>query len=190
MPDILIKFLLFGGLCLPGLLAAEPEIELKNPVPAVDIKTYATHMFLTASIGVACEIIFTALYDFVATKNPHLRGYTYVWMLALYASIYPLHRAIYPKIAHWRAPLRYALYVSMIYASEYTSGRLLRSLLGSAPWEQHYQGQPWAVHDLIRLDYAPAWFAAAFLFEDVCNTLNKKLSTQTLSDPAQVLLRS
>lgn len=61
-----------------------------------------------------------------------------------------------------RVAVRVAMNVLLIYAVEYTTGALLRALLGHCPWE-YTRG--WHVAGLVRLDYAPLWALVAFGFE-------------------------
>ena len=141
---------------------------------SIDPKTYAIRTMVAAATGVGCEVIFTALYDYAKTKDAHLKGYSYIWMLFVYAAIYPLYRLVHPNISHLNSAYRYMLYMCIIYGCEYASGTVLRKFIGSAPWEQYYHGNKWAVDDLIRLDYAPAWIVAALIFEKTCLTLEGK----------------
>ncbi len=128
-----------------------------------------THFVLMICLGVTLEVSFVALTDFAEKRDRRLVGYTYLWMLPIYAPIYPLLCRLYPRIAPWPLPARGLLYVSLIFAVEYASGWLLRAAVGRCPWD--YGERRWAVHGLIRLDYAPAWFAASLLYELVFRIL-------------------
>jgi len=130
-----------------------------------------TRILIMAAVGLACEVLFTALSEYRKTGDLRLRGFTYIWMLPIYAVIYPALSVLYPRLAGLPFPARGAVYVLLIYAVEYSSGRLLRTALGEAPWEREYRGARWAVDALIRLDYAPAWFAAALCYEWVFRVL-------------------
>ena len=57
----------------------------------------------------------------------------------------------------------------IIWGMEYTSGLLFQTTIGISPW--YYSG-PFAVDNLVRLDYGPAWFIAGLLFERVHNALD------------------
>ena len=54
------------------------------------------------------------------------------------------------------------LYMVLIFTAEYLSGAVLTSW-GMCPW--NYTGFPTSVKGLIRLDFAPLWFATGLLFE-------------------------
>lgn len=56
------------------------------------------------------------------------------------------------------------LYMVLIFTAEYFSGILLRSK-GICPWD--YTGRPSNINGLIRLDFAPLWFATGLLFEEI-----------------------
>lgn len=58
--------------------------------------------------------------------------------------------------------LRGGIYVIFIFTAEYFFGVILTKM-GVCPW--NYSGAKFNVNGLIRLDYAPAWFAAGLIFE-------------------------
>ena len=147
----------------------ERETLLKD----IDSKTYIKRTLITAGVGVSCEVAFTSLYNFFETKETHLMGHSYLWMIALYSLIYPTYRKVFPKVAHLHSLYRYSIYTSMIYSGEYFGGRLLRKFIGAAPWEKFYHDKAWAIDDLIRLDYAPVWFLAASIFEETCCVIDE-----------------
>lgn len=130
-----------------------------------------THLGLMVALGLACEVVFTALADYPRTKDRRLPGYTYLWMVPIYAVVYPALLWLYPLVQAWPWAARGALYVGIIYAVEYSTGWALRLAVGECPWERQYRGRKWAVHGLIRLDYAPAWLIAALLYEWVFRVL-------------------
>ena len=122
-------------------------------------------MLLFACVGVAMEIVFTAAVDFPKTRSLRLMGYTYIWVLPLYSLIPLILFLLYPMVWTFALPLRLAIYVALLFLAEYVSGWVLRRCTGECPWERNYRGSPWTVHGLIRLDYALAWAAAAWIFE-------------------------
>lgn len=112
----------------------------------------------------AAEVIFTALMDAKA-KGPRLIGYSYVWMLPIYALLYPGFSLLLPLVGDWAWPLRGALYAVIIMVCEMITGLILKAALGEAPWESEYRGKKWAVYSLVRLDFFPAWAVGALGFE-------------------------
>ena len=118
---------------------------------------------LLACVGVAAEIAFTALTG--PKRDRRLIGYSYVWMFPIYALLYPGFRILLPLVGHWVWPLRAGFYAALIMVFEMLTGLILRATIGEAPWEPEYRGQKWAVLNLVRLDYCPAWAAGALVFE-------------------------
>ncbi len=118
---------------------------------------------LMAAVGVAAEVIFTALT--ADKRDPRLKGYSYVWMLPIYALLYPGLRLLLPYTGNWAWPLRGMFYAALIMVVELLTGLILRAALGEAPWEPEYRGKRWAVIALVRLDFFPAWAAGALVFE-------------------------
>ncbi len=56
------------------------------------------------------------------------------------------------------------LYMVLIFVVEYFAGTLLRGN-GICPWD--YTGRSTNIDGLIRLDFAPLWFATGLLFEQI-----------------------
>ena len=56
------------------------------------------------------------------------------------------------------------IYMVLIFTAEYVSGSFLRAR-GICPWD--YTGKTANVDGLIRLDFAPLWFGAGLLFEQI-----------------------
>jgi hypothetical protein len=133
---------------------------------------HAARTFLLVAVGLSFEVIFTAFYNFKKSGNYRLMGYTYVWMVPIYAIVYPALLWLYPHTSTHNWAARGFLYVGLIYAVEYSSGWVLRRAVGECPWESEYRGHKWAVHDLIRLDFFPAWLCASLLFESFFRVLN------------------
>lgn len=61
------------------------------------------------------------------------------------------------------------LWVLIIWGIEYTSGLILYNMLGVYPW--YYSG-PFAIDNLVRIDFAPAWFVAGLIFERLHKALD------------------
>ncbi|MDD5304112.1 MAG: hypothetical protein PHS14_13510 [Elusimicrobia bacterium] len=118
---------------------------------------------LMACVGVAAEVVFTALTS--AKRDRRLLGYSYVWMFPIYALLYPGFRLLLPLMGGWAWPLRAGFYAVVIMVCEGMTGLLLRAAVGEAPWEPEYRGKRWAVLNLVRLDFFPAWAAGALAFE-------------------------
>ncbi len=118
---------------------------------------------LLACVGVAAEVVFTALTS--GARGSRLTGYSYVWMFPIYALLYPGFRLLLPHTVAWTWPARAASYAALIMICEMLTGLALRAALGEAPWEPEYRGKRWAVLNLVRLDFFPAWALGALAFE-------------------------
>ena len=123
----------------------------------------ALQILLFACIGVAMEVVFTAATEFPKNRSLRLMGWSYIWMFPIYGCIPLFLAALYPSVSPWHLAARLTLYVALIYVMEYATGWLLRKTTGRCPWD--YGRARWAVHGLIRLDYAPSWALAAFIYE-------------------------
>ena len=124
-----------------------------------------TYVLILCAVGMALEVVFTAIATFPTSTDHRLMGYTYVWMLPIYALVYPLCNVLYPRLAPYPLLVRGFIYMLIVYVVEYSSGWLLRRVLGECPWERGYRRARWGIHGLIRLDFAPAWLAASLIFE-------------------------
>lgn len=124
-----------------------------------------------ACLGVAVEVAFTAAT--APSGGPRLIGYSYVWMFPIYALLQPGFSLLRPKTGSWPWPARAALYAALLMSVELLTGLVLRAALGEAPWEPGYRGQRWCVFGLVRLDFFPAWAAAALFFERAYLRLNR-----------------
>lgn len=119
--------------------------------------------------GWGLEIIWTGIGSLLR-GDLMLRGFSYLWMFPIYGLalfLEPLHDQLRP----WPWYLRGLIWMSAILAIEYSTGWLLKSILGSCPW--NYSGARFGIDGLIRLDYTPAWFSAGLLFERLHDTLIK-----------------
>ena len=114
------------------------------------------------ALGWIVEIVWTGLGS-VIRRDPRLTARTYLWMFPIYGggalAFEPIHIAM--EAMPWL--VRGLVWVCAIFAVEYVSGAVIRCLVGRCPWD--YSGVPLAIHGLIRLDYAPAWFVLGLLFE-------------------------
>jgi tetratricopeptide (TPR) repeat protein len=75
----------------------------------------------------------------------------------VYGLAQPLFEPVHDRLRERPVAVRAGLYGAGILAVEYASGRLLRRLVGQAPWD--YGRARLAVDGLVRLDYLPLWAA-------------------------------
>ena len=120
------------------------------------------------------EVLFTGLAS-VLGGDRAAAAQTSLWMHPIYGGTALALEEVQRRMRRAPRATRALASVGVIYAAEYGSGWLLRKLLGKCPWD--YGGHGLEVHGLIRLDYAPAWFGLALLFEplhEVITTVAKK----------------
>lgn len=115
-------------------------------------------------MGWILEIIFTGSGSLLR-GSLSLTAHTYLWMLPIYGlavGLEPVHDGI--RKAPW--PIRGLIWAAIILLIEYLSGWVLIQLIGFCPWD--YSGSSvYAVEGLIRLDFAPFWFIAGLIFEQI-----------------------
>ena len=117
------------------------------------------------------EIIFTSL-ESIVVKDMRLMGRTSLLMFPIYgmgAMLGPISRGIdrwigEPHLLTWKDKFWRHGFSDMvlIFCAEYVTGAFLRAR-NMCPWD--YSGRLFNVDGLIRLDFAPCWFAAGLIFE-------------------------
>ncbi len=116
-------------------------------------------------IGWTMELFATSLGNYRHNHDKRLMGNTSLLMFPIYglaAAMAPIGKVLCKR----NVIVRGTVYMLLIFATEYTTGWLLRKA-DMCPWD--YSHAALNVDGLIRLDYAPAWFAAGLLFEkNVC----------------------
>lgn len=135
--------------------------------------------FLFACIGITTEVVFTSFSNLAVSLFEHspvswaLTGKTYVWMFFIYALIPFLFKIFNPLVEGKSFLFKVFLAIVFIYVVEFSSGLLLKILIGYCPWEYkegiHIMG-------LIRLDYLPAWIVFAVLVIKIYELLDKRIS--------------
>ena len=83
--------------------------------------------------------------------------------VAVYGLAQPLFEPLHDRLRRRPMVVRGTVYGLGILGVEYASGRVLRRLLGSAPWD--YGCARFAVDRLIRLDYFPLWIVFGLALE-------------------------
>ncbi len=116
------------------------------------------------ALGWIVEILWTGMGS-ILRRDPRLTATTYLWVFPIYGGGGLLFERLYPVIAEQPWMLRGLIWMLAIFSIEYATGWLIREAVGQSPW--NYTGAPLAVGELIRLDYAPAWFVLGLIFERV-----------------------
>ena len=80
-----------------------------------------------------------------------------------------LFEPVHNRLRQRPLALRGALYGAGILAVEYTSGRLLRRLVGYVPW--NHDRARFSIDGLVRIDYLPLWAAYGLGLERVHDLL-------------------
>lgn len=102
-----------------------------------------------------------------------MRAWTYIWMYPIYGLMILLE-PVHDLIRKWPVVLRGGVYTIMIFGIEYTTGWIIRELIGKCPWD--YGIGPYSIDGLITLRFIPVWFVGGLLFEK----LNDLLATRII----------
>jgi Putative ABC-transporter type IV len=88
----------------------------------------------------------------------------------VYALAQPLFEPVHDRLRNRSAATRAAAYGVGILGVEYASGRVLRRVVGRAPWD--YGSARSAVDGLVRLDYFPLWGVFGLALERLHDVLS------------------
>lgn len=89
--------------------------------------------------------------------------------IPVYGLAQPLFEPVHDRIRHRPPVVRAAIYGAGFLGVEYASGRALRRLVGSAPWD--YDTARLGIDGLVRLDYFPLWAAYGLVLERLHDAL-------------------
>ena len=112
-------------------------------------------------IGWAMEVFWTGLHSLMR-KDYRLIGNTSLWMFPIYGMTILLEPLFFFFLPTPLA-LRGGIYMLCIFIAEFASGWYLRRMIGACPWD--YSACKFNIMGLIRLDYAPIWFAVGLFYE-------------------------
>ncbi|XP_056148327.1 transmembrane protein 229B-like [Lampris incognitus] len=142
---------------------------LSSLSPLVRLYVYALH-------GCLCEVAFTAVYDWLDTRDRRMMGYSSLWALPMYAIAIYLIERLGKRLLAQRHPLptRLFAYTLFIYLWELSWGIGL-SLMGACPWD--YSGYRYNLGGLVTLEYVLLWAVASLIAEKyvIRNTLRIRL---------------
>lgn len=108
-------------------------------------------------LGLLIEVFFTGIAS-VLHGDARARCQTYLWMFPVYAGAGLTFSWIDSNL-HWHWLAKAPVYTALIYFTEFTSGYVLKRLIGRCPWD--YGLSHWTPLGLINLKYLPWWFALA-----------------------------
>ena len=140
-----------------------------------------SRFLLYGCVGWVLEVCFTGTSAALFEKDRHGTAKTFLWMHPIYGLTALALERLHTRLERWPRAVRALAYTGVIFGAEYATGRLLRRALGRCPWD--YSHARWHLHGLIRLDYAPAWYAAALAFEPVREAFLKLTSEALRQTP-------
>ncbi len=122
--------------------------------------------FIYGIIGWCIEIVWTAVCGgFFGDRE--LKGTTSIWMFPIYGSVVVLE-PFFVLLSGAPIVLRGVVYMAFVFGAEFVSGLMLKRA-GVCPWD--YSDAKFNVAGVIRLDYAPCWFAVGLFYEWVFHFL-------------------
>lgn len=142
------------------------------------IKGIPVNFLKCGVMGWCLEVMFTSL-ESIASQDWRLMGRTSLLMFPIYgcgAFLGPIGRWAdrwigEAQVSRGDRAIRHGLlYMVLIFAGEYCSGAFLKAR-GMCPWD--YTGRQTNINGLIRLDFAPLWFATGLLFEQITKKRGK-----------------
>ncbi|KAG8539921.1 hypothetical protein GDO81_020117 [Engystomops pustulosus] len=133
-------------------------------------------LYIYAIHGYVCEILFTAVFDFVSrNRDWRLRGVSSVWALFIYGVAMLGVEYMYLVLRFQCGFIvRSIVYTAWVYLCEFSSGWILRCFR-ACPWDySHYR---YNYKGLVTLEYAPFWFIGCVLLEKmlIWHTLRLRL---------------
>ncbi len=125
-------------------------------------KNMIIQFMLFGMLGWCMEVVWTGLGSAIK-RDFRLVANTSIWMFFIYglaAFLGPIARLVAPYPLIFRG----GVYVICIFAAEYITGSLLKHF-GICPWD--YSKARLNINGVIRLDYAPVWFAVGLIMEQM-----------------------
>lgn len=123
---------------------------------------------LYGCLGLAAEVVFTSF----AHPSWSLIGYSYTWMLIVWASGIFTMGFTHKYINEFNIIVRALIYMMLCFFIEYAFGMLFKYTLGGIPWD-YSNDTYWHISGAIRLDYAPIWAIAGLIGESIVNFTNR-----------------
>ena len=114
--------------------------------------------------GIFGEVLFTATWEYVVSRELHLKGFSSLWSFFNYGFGTLLAEAFHEFLVALKVPLiiRLIVYVLLLYTWEFTAGMILRQF-EACPWD--YSQFDYNFMGVITLEYAPCWLIATAYFE-------------------------
>jgi len=125
-----------------------------------------------AIAGVAHEVFWTGILDYISGRNIRLIGHSTLWMFPIYGMIFYIVVLVQWLYGDYNWVFRGFMYMGLILIWEYFSGLGIRKLVGKSPWDYSKRtkdgvGNPmkYQLNGLVCLKYAPIWFVEGLFAE-------------------------
>lgn len=126
-------------------------------------KNIVIDFILCGLSGWCLECFWTGMGSMVGRKDRKLSCNTSIWMFPIYglaAFIAPIGKQLKDK----GALVRGGVYTVCIFVTEFATGELLKKFR-ACPWD--YSKAKLNLDGIIRLDFAPVWFAVGLFYEKI-----------------------
>lgn len=123
-------------------------------------------------LGWCIEIIWTGFHSY-AKDDKKMMGNTSILMFPIYGMA-AIIKPMYGILKKHCMFVRGIIYTIGIFVMEYSTGYILKKK-DKCPWD--YSDSKYNISGLIRVDYAPAWFAVGLFFEKFLNAPKSRSHT-------------
>ena len=100
-----------------------------------------------------------------------MHTWTYIWMFPIYGLMILLE-PVHDNIRNAPVVARGGVYTIIIFGIEYTTGWILREIIGKCPWD--YSAWPYSIDGIITLSFIPVWFFGGLIFEKLHDYLIRR----------------
>lgn len=157
------------------VIEIDPDPVATSPTaPELRPLSFFWRFFIYGMIGLCTEVVFTAVHDSLWQRfDPRLLGQTYLWMHPIWATALYGVELLSPRLKARRLGwfVRALFYAAGAFAVEYSTGWILRQIVGQAPWS--YAGQFSNIDGLIRLDFVGGWAMAGLVSERITEAVRR-----------------
>jgi uncharacterized membrane protein len=135
--------------------------------------------------GIVTEVIYTALWEFIAKGSWKWIGISSTWAFIIYGltTLFIEHIKPYLISRNIKLPIRAFIYMLCIFIWEFSTGYTLK-LFNACPWD-YSEWFNWNIMGLITLEYAPLWYFGSIVSEQFVIPLTNRLHWQTDPDLAR-----
>lgn len=125
--------------------------------------------------GIVTEVIYTALWEFIATGSWKWIGVSSTWAMFIYGLSNMFIETVKPYLIakNITLPFRALIYTFWTYSWEFSTGYML-SLFNACPWN-YSEWFNWHFMGLITFEYAPLWYMGSIVAEKYVIPLTNRL---------------